>query len=477
MAETWSSSFTDSLDQNLGLYDALSTATTSNEFPSSSIGKQLATVTKLMNLPNRDTDRDVFYVQYGSFDHHGSMPSNLDTKFSDFDAALIPFVDELKAMGLWESTVVVETSDFARTLNPNSGDGTDHAWGGNTFMLGGNVKGGVVKGDYPRDLSDDGHNVLSRGRVIPSVPYDALWFSVAEWAGVTTASEMEEILPNVGNFDVDDGTLFRVCQLFNTKCPTASPTRAPTLAPTLSPTVPTLAPTLAPTTSPTADIITVQGELELKGMMEGDVTDETLDTLVDIFAELCGVSKVHVNIAFVDRRARRLQEQESDAGDSAGVVIRYTVEVPEALADEIVLILGDQMNVQGQIMGASNFAEAFPGFTGTEVVEAPEVVVINSPDDGAEGDQWYEWWTRTPLSETVGLGVSGGVAAACLGGLVFVVVRRRRNSKDDYNKWETPCRVAPKIPCTTTICERHKGFIFGWTTCSIFLRYENDCHT
>ena len=100
MAETWSSSFTDSLDQNLGLYDALSTATTSNEFPSSNIGKQLATVTKLMNLPNRDTDRDVFYVKYGGFGHHGSMPSNLNNKFSDFDAALIPSVDELKAMGL-----------------------------------------------------------------------------------------------------------------------------------------------------------------------------------------------------------------------------------------------------------------------------------------------------------------------------------------------------------------------------------------
>ena len=31
---------------------------------------------------------------------------------------------ELKLMGLWNNVVTIQTSDFARTLNPNSGDGT-----------------------------------------------------------------------------------------------------------------------------------------------------------------------------------------------------------------------------------------------------------------------------------------------------------------------------------------------------------------
>merc|ERR1712000_279861 len=34
-------------------------------------------------------------------------------------------------------------SDFARTLTSN-GQGTDHAWGGNHFIMGGGVNGGVL---------------------------------------------------------------------------------------------------------------------------------------------------------------------------------------------------------------------------------------------------------------------------------------------------------------------------------------------
>ncbi len=46
------------------------------------------------------------------------------------------FAGEMKNMGLWSNVTVIQTSDFARTLNPNSGDGTDHAWGGNYMMMG-----------------------------------------------------------------------------------------------------------------------------------------------------------------------------------------------------------------------------------------------------------------------------------------------------------------------------------------------------
>jgi len=50
--------------------------------------------------------------------------------FNEINAAMQAFVAELKVLGLWQSTVVVQFTEFARTLNPNSGSGTDHAWGG-----------------------------------------------------------------------------------------------------------------------------------------------------------------------------------------------------------------------------------------------------------------------------------------------------------------------------------------------------------
>ena len=54
----------------------------------------------------------------------------------ELNNALDVFTAEMKAVDLWDNVTLIETSDFARTLNPNGGDGTDHAWGGNYFMMG-----------------------------------------------------------------------------------------------------------------------------------------------------------------------------------------------------------------------------------------------------------------------------------------------------------------------------------------------------
>ena len=42
--------------------------------------------------------------------------------------------------------------------------------------------------------------VLSRnGRILPTTPWEAVWYGLAEWFGVDAPS-MAEVLPNVGNF-------------------------------------------------------------------------------------------------------------------------------------------------------------------------------------------------------------------------------------------------------------------------------------
>ena len=45
---------------------------------------------------------------------------------------------ELKAQNIFDSVVIASESDFGRTLSTN-GAGTDHAWAGNYFVLGGKV--------------------------------------------------------------------------------------------------------------------------------------------------------------------------------------------------------------------------------------------------------------------------------------------------------------------------------------------------
>ena len=40
-------------------------------------------------------------------------------------------------------------------MSGNSGGGTDHGWGGISFMLGGSVQGGRILGEYPNDLTSE----------------------------------------------------------------------------------------------------------------------------------------------------------------------------------------------------------------------------------------------------------------------------------------------------------------------------------
>jgi uncharacterized protein (DUF1501 family) len=70
------------------------------------------------------------------FDTHSDVEENLNRLFMGINAAFEAFSSEMKALGVWNNVTLIQTSDFARTLNPNGGDGTDHAWGGNYMMMG-----------------------------------------------------------------------------------------------------------------------------------------------------------------------------------------------------------------------------------------------------------------------------------------------------------------------------------------------------
>ena len=46
---------------------------------------------------------------------------------------------------MWENVVVATVSDFGRTLLSN-GQGSDHGWGGNHMVIGGDVRGKRILG-------------------------------------------------------------------------------------------------------------------------------------------------------------------------------------------------------------------------------------------------------------------------------------------------------------------------------------------
>lgn len=63
------------------------------------------------------------------------MKERLSAEFQGLNAGLSLSESEMKAQGVWDQVSVVVTSDFARTLTANSGEGGDHAGGGALFHL------------------------------------------------------------------------------------------------------------------------------------------------------------------------------------------------------------------------------------------------------------------------------------------------------------------------------------------------------
>ena len=128
--ETWAKLFDESLHQNdifVGAYDG---SKTTENFPSSTLGRHLEDIALTMQARNSlKMDRQFFQTGLGGFDTHANMHYVLDIHLSEINDALRSFVKELKALGVWDDTVLIMTSEFGRSLTPNGSAGTDHGWG------------------------------------------------------------------------------------------------------------------------------------------------------------------------------------------------------------------------------------------------------------------------------------------------------------------------------------------------------------
>lgn len=130
-AETWSRMLYQSLGENELLQEAMdpSTASLGTAFPKTGLGRQMEAVARLIKTKDvRGTDTDAFYVSLGGFDTHSNVKEDLAVLTLELDNAMEKFEMEMKKQNKWDNVVVVMVSEFARTLTPNSGQGSDHGY-------------------------------------------------------------------------------------------------------------------------------------------------------------------------------------------------------------------------------------------------------------------------------------------------------------------------------------------------------------
>jgi uncharacterized protein (DUF1501 family) len=169
-----------------------------NKLTDNQLAVSLQTVARIIaGRATLGVNRQIFYVQLGSFDTHDGQATQHARLLSQLGQALEYFDTQMVAAGLGNQVTTFTASDFGRTLTSNS-DGTDHGWGSHHFVVGGSVVGGDMYGQYPV-VGVNQANDLGAGRLIPTTSVDQYAGTLARWFGLSDG-QIKTVFPNFANF-------------------------------------------------------------------------------------------------------------------------------------------------------------------------------------------------------------------------------------------------------------------------------------
>jgi uncharacterized protein (DUF1501 family) len=143
--------------------------------------------------------RQIFFCGIGNFDTHSDQLALQASLLSGISPAMSAFYNATVELGVQSGVTSFTMSDFARTFQPNSNTGSDHAWGSHHIVMGGAVKGGQMYGTFPTLALAGPDDSGSNGRWVPSTSSSQYAATLATWFGVP-ANQLATVFPNIGNF-------------------------------------------------------------------------------------------------------------------------------------------------------------------------------------------------------------------------------------------------------------------------------------
>lgn len=167
-------------------------------FSQNPLSEALKMISKVISVHQKlGYKRQIFYINYSGWDHHDEVINTQAEMLGILSRGLKEFRDAMKELNLFNQVTTFNISEFGRTLTSN-GNGSDHAWGGNCFVMGGAVSGAKMFGKYPSLDLNSNLNVYE-GSIIPTTPVDLYFADLALWMGVSK-SDLSYVLPNIGTF-------------------------------------------------------------------------------------------------------------------------------------------------------------------------------------------------------------------------------------------------------------------------------------
>ncbi len=189
----------DAVDAYYEFASALTGVTLQTVVPAgNSLASSLSMVARVASVNGKlGAKRQIFFVQIGGWDHHNEVLNSQQTMLRTVSQAVGFFWEALGEVGLRNNVTLFSASDFGRTLKSN-GNGSDHAWGGNHFVLGGAVNGGRMAGNRDQGFYPDFTRLADidtgSGRLVPGVAVDEYARDLLAWFGVSNA-DMDYVLP------------------------------------------------------------------------------------------------------------------------------------------------------------------------------------------------------------------------------------------------------------------------------------------
>jgi uncharacterized protein (DUF1501 family) len=161
---------------------------------------QLLAIAKVIEARSAlGASRQVFLATLGSFDTHTDQLNEQQALLSQLDAGLTAFHGAMADIGAGKNVTSFTLSDFSRNFLPNTGGGTDHAWGSHPLVIGDAVNGGRIYGTMPILQLSGPDDASDLGRWIPTIAVDQFAATLATWFGADAAA-LAAVLPNLSAF-------------------------------------------------------------------------------------------------------------------------------------------------------------------------------------------------------------------------------------------------------------------------------------
>lgn len=153
---------------------------------------------RLAKLMRSDINIQLAFVALGGWDTHanqGSGTGQLANRLAPLGQGLATLAQQLGPV--FQDTSIVVMSEFGRTARQNGNAGTDHGHGNVMWLLGGDIAGGKVYGDW-QGLSGNG---LHEGRDLPvTTDFRAVLAQIAERHLYLSDKQLGQLFPNGPSF-------------------------------------------------------------------------------------------------------------------------------------------------------------------------------------------------------------------------------------------------------------------------------------